>query len=238
MKVFFVRHGQTQANVDNIIYTKKDEMHPLTERGIQQAIHTGKYLKKFCKFDLIISSPRLRTIQTADLISKELNYDKKIIINDLIVEDFFNKVEGLNESEINDLRQKNKKISKLTDEIRNTNDPFKKNELIYERYFINSKEITGGSTNIEITKKLKKFLNSIKKLKEKCILVVTHGGIMNILQSIITNTYSNVIIYPKEKKNINPYKYEDGNTMIMACKLEKKTFKLVIPNSTYHLDDL
>jgi len=69
MKIFFVRHAQTQANIDNLNYTLDDTLHPITERGKKQATYTGKYLKdSFGKFDLVISSPRLRCIQTAKLI--------------------------------------------------------------------------------------------------------------------------------------------------------------------------
>ena len=44
MKIYFVRHGQTQANINKAEYTLDDNKHPLTERGIKQAIYTGKNL--------------------------------------------------------------------------------------------------------------------------------------------------------------------------------------------------
>jgi len=69
MKVFFVRHGQTQANVEQRPY--KDIKEPLTEKGILQAKKAGEYLKQFGKFDLVISSPATRSIQTAENIMKE-----------------------------------------------------------------------------------------------------------------------------------------------------------------------
>ena len=59
MKIFFVRHAVTQNNIDHVPYTHNE--HPITEHGKQQAKETGKYLKKFGKFDLIIASPRFRT---------------------------------------------------------------------------------------------------------------------------------------------------------------------------------
>ena len=87
MKIYFVRHGQTQANIENVYYTLDDSIHPLTKRGEKQATHTGKYLDKIEKFDLIISSSKLRCIQTAKLISKEIGYKDDIIINKLITEE-------------------------------------------------------------------------------------------------------------------------------------------------------
>ncbi len=42
-----------------------DHMMPLTERGVQQAIHTGEHLKKtYGDFDVVYDSNYLRTIQT------------------------------------------------------------------------------------------------------------------------------------------------------------------------------
>ena len=82
MKVFFVRHGETPANFEKRPY--KDITEPLTEKGIIQAKKAGQYLKTFGKFDLVISSPATRSIQTAENIMKEIGYTKKIKIDELI----------------------------------------------------------------------------------------------------------------------------------------------------------
>ena len=118
MKIFFVRHAQTQQNIDNSNYTLDDNLHPITERGEKQAMHTGKYLKnKFGKFDLIISSHRLRCIQTAKLISKEIGYKDDIIINKLIKENLSKIVSGKSDKEI--YEKILKKIKRLMNYINN-----------------------------------------------------------------------------------------------------------------------
>jgi len=66
MKVFFVRHGQTLTNIEKCYY--KDIKEPLTDKGILQAKKAGEYLKQFGEFDLVISSPATRSIQTAENI--------------------------------------------------------------------------------------------------------------------------------------------------------------------------
>jgi len=86
MKIFFVRHAQTRNNANKSYPSLDDNENYITEIGEDQATRIGKYLKKFGKFDLIISSPRLRAIQTAELIAKQINYNKNIIINNLIAE--------------------------------------------------------------------------------------------------------------------------------------------------------
>ena len=233
MKIFFVRHGQTQANIDNKQYTLDDSIHPLTERGEKQATHTGKYLNKVGNFDLIISSPRLRCIQTATLISKEIGYKNDIIINKLIME------KDVIEQNRKEALKKNKKFSKICNELIKTKDPFELINLKEKQDNQFFKIMYDNDINSEILN-LKKFLNQLKKLNKKSILVVTHGGIIELIQQIITNTeFTNLNIFSKDNdKYIKAKQYEDGNTKIMACLLNDGKFKLVIPSNTLHLADL
>ena len=234
MKIFFVRHGQTQANIDNVYYTLDDSIHPLTKRGEKQATHTGKYLDKIEKFDLIISSPRLRCIQTAKLISKEIGYKDDIIINKLITE--VSKItSGKSGKEVLEIMNKNKQFSELYKQLIKTNDPF---ELINveEKLENKARKLEGVNDVDTFIKNLKKFLNQLKKLNKKSILVVAHGGIIEWIQRIITNTeFTNLNIFSRNNDKYKPLQYEDGNTKIMACLLKDGKFKLVIPSNTLHL---
>lgn len=60
MEVFFLRHGESQANADYVFATPDS---PLTEKGIEQAKAAARQLDG--GFDRIIASPLLRTRQTA-----------------------------------------------------------------------------------------------------------------------------------------------------------------------------
>ena len=70
---YLIRHGQKEEVFGNP---------PLTTLGKQQAEITAKYLKDK-KIARIYASPRIRTIQTASIIAKELNLriikDKRLI---------------------------------------------------------------------------------------------------------------------------------------------------------------
>ncbi|MBE6008585.1 MAG: histidine phosphatase family protein, partial [Lachnospiraceae bacterium] len=70
MKIYIVRHGETECNVNNICYGWYDC--PINEKGISQAKNLGKFLKTK-KIDKIISSDLLRARMTAELINNELN---------------------------------------------------------------------------------------------------------------------------------------------------------------------
>lgn len=67
MKLYFVRHGQTDTNTNGTNNLSTDE--PLNQLGIQQAKQLASDLKDI-KFDAIISSPLKRAYQTAELLNE------------------------------------------------------------------------------------------------------------------------------------------------------------------------
>ena len=70
MRLFIMRHGQTQNNIHGRITGRFDE--DINETGILQAENSIEYAKSI-DFDIIISSPLRRAIHTAEIINyKEL----------------------------------------------------------------------------------------------------------------------------------------------------------------------
>ncbi len=65
-----MRHGESFANVNNII-SEDINKNPLTERGVEQILFAAEQLKGL-KFDGIVTSPLLRTKQTAKTIGESL----------------------------------------------------------------------------------------------------------------------------------------------------------------------
>lgn len=76
--VYFVRHGECQANIAGVIAGAGDDS-PLTKLGRQQAVDTAKSLEGV-SFDLIITSPMSRASDTAKIIANELGIDKSHIV--------------------------------------------------------------------------------------------------------------------------------------------------------------
>ncbi len=62
MKLYIVRHGQTEANVNRLFNGRNQK--DLTDFGIEQAERLASQLKNL-KIDLIFCSPLKRTIHTA-----------------------------------------------------------------------------------------------------------------------------------------------------------------------------
>lgn len=66
MKVYLLRHGETEWNVQHRVQGALDS--PLTENGIQQAKNAAKRLAKV-EFDAAFTSPSPRAYRTAQIIA-------------------------------------------------------------------------------------------------------------------------------------------------------------------------
>lgn len=75
--IYYVRHGQSEANVKNIF---SDPYAQLTETGIKQAHDAGEKIKNDgIIIDNIISSTYDRTSDTAKIIANEIGFDENQI---------------------------------------------------------------------------------------------------------------------------------------------------------------
>lgn len=113
MKIYIVRHGQTDYNVNGRYGGRLDI--PLNETGIKEAYVVKEKLKDI-NFDKIYSSPLQRAYQTAKIIR-----DENIIIDDRIAERSNGELEGKLKSEIkesidfNDPNEKRYNIENIID---------------------------------------------------------------------------------------------------------------------------
>lgn len=93
-KICLIRHGQTEWN--RLLKIQGQIDNSLNDFGLFQATKTGLYLKKNDPtWDVIITSPLRRTIQTAEIIAKLLNYHQPIIINPDVIERNFGEADGV-----------------------------------------------------------------------------------------------------------------------------------------------
>ncbi len=92
-KIILIRHAKSSWDDPNLT----DFERPLNKRGKRDAPFMGKLLKKEKIMpDLIISSPAVRAITTAQIISEELDYPKKkIVIEDCIYESGIKEIESI-----------------------------------------------------------------------------------------------------------------------------------------------
>jgi isoleucyl-tRNA synthetase len=77
---FVMRHGQTEHNLKGL-WNYGDRTDPLTDMGQQQVVNTAKTLQGQ-KFDVIITSPFTRAIETAKIMASELGIHESAIVTD------------------------------------------------------------------------------------------------------------------------------------------------------------
>lgn len=90
--IYFVRHGLSELNVAGKVAGHTDT--PLVDEGRKQAKKAGKQAKEL-GIEHIIASPLSRTVETAKIIAKEIDYpEDKIEINPLFTERHFGDMEA------------------------------------------------------------------------------------------------------------------------------------------------
>jgi broad specificity phosphatase PhoE len=78
MQIFFVRHGQSEANVIHEI-SNRGWVHPLTQLGRQQAADLAQRLQETeRKFARIYTSPLQRAVETAQILASHLEVPYEI----------------------------------------------------------------------------------------------------------------------------------------------------------------
>jgi probable phosphoglycerate mutase len=93
MTVYFIRHGESEANAQGVTAGQSES--PLTSRGRTQAHAAALQLQtKNIHIDTIISSPLQRAFDTATIIADELQYSDEITINPLIIERSLGTLQG------------------------------------------------------------------------------------------------------------------------------------------------
>jgi probable phosphoglycerate mutase len=76
MKIFFVRHGESEANIQHV-FSNRGYQHGLTARGRVQTQELAEILK-WVQIHQIFSSPLLRAVETAQILSDQLSCPIKI----------------------------------------------------------------------------------------------------------------------------------------------------------------
>ena len=82
MNLYILRHASAGVRrADPVVDAKR----PLDKEGKEQCLLIARYLNALSvQFDLILSSPLKRALQTASLVGTEVAYDSKIQVTDAV----------------------------------------------------------------------------------------------------------------------------------------------------------
>lgn len=153
MRVYYVRHGQTDWNLEHKMQGGESEK-ILNETGIKQAKEAQEALKNV-KYDIIIRSPMQRVEQTTDIINE--GRDVPIIVDERIRERKLGLLEGHD----------------VTEELENK---------IWD-YNLNYDIQGGENLHEFEKRILEFLQDIRQKYSDKTLLIVAHGGIAKVLKA-------------------------------------------------------
>lgn len=143
MKVYIVRHGEVPHNALKMYNSENED---LTDNGIMQALELRDKIKDI-KFDMVISSPLLRTIHTENILTY---YDDSIITDN-----------RLRERDCGDLSGQPIEVT---------------NREEYWNYYTKIKYGTSENIQ-DFFKRVYDFLDELKTKNYKSVLIVVHSGV-------------------------------------------------------------
>lgn len=80
MRVTLIRHAEAGDDAPS------DEARSLTTRGREDARRLGHALaRRGVEFSLVVSSPLVRAVQTAEIVAAEISYRERLSVTDLLV---------------------------------------------------------------------------------------------------------------------------------------------------------
>ncbi|MDO4871039.1 MAG: phosphoglycerate mutase family protein [Candidatus Saccharibacteria bacterium] len=91
MNIIFMRHGEAEDNVSELLSSNLLRCSTLTQNGKQQVIDSANLLEQV---DKIYVSPLIRTLQTAKIVAENQKNKIDIIIDDRIREINWGKYDG------------------------------------------------------------------------------------------------------------------------------------------------
>lgn len=155
MKLYLIRHGQTEGDLKNVIECNAD--FDLTELGYKQTELLIKELDKYSPFDLIYSSDLQRAKNTAKKIAEKFNLTLKV-----------------------DKRVNEKNVGEMAGLPRQ--EAFNKFPIPIDG--LKAYQKMGGGTGeslLEMEYRIKEFfLEIIDKNKDKNVIVISHGGAIDL----------------------------------------------------------
>ena len=152
-KLYFVRHGESEWNVADKICGRTDI--PLTKRGHEQAVETGKKIvAEGIKTDEILYSPLLRAADTAKHISEMTGIPAHM--EPRLIEQNFGVWEGTSP--------------------RNAPEFLKAKKDFLNRY-------GNGESMFELAQRIYNLLDELKEQQDKTYILVAHNGIARVVQS-------------------------------------------------------
>lgn len=175
MKLYVIRHGRTSWNEKGLMQGRVNIK--LSETGKKEAKDIREKLKDI-NFDICISSPLKRTLETASIVTDN---KYKIITDELLIERNLGEFEGKKYAEYEKLKFWDYKLN---------NDSY------------------GVEPVKDILKRTSSFLNNLKEKNYKTVLIVSHAATIRAINYNIIGYDSNTDFLEFKPIHGEIYEYE------------------------------
>ncbi len=167
--VIFLRHGQAKNNIERILTGRTPNI-PLTEKGIEQAKKTAKFLEQM-NISAIYSSPIERAKHTAEIVAQHNSLD--VTIDDRLIELDMGKFTGVPYDDI-----------------------FTSHGNVFMKFYNGELEIAhnGVETFAEVKKRILSIVDHVvEKHPDQNVVLVTHmDPIKAMLSTVVDLTPTNL----------------------------------------------
>ena len=181
MKVYFVRHGQSEGNISDRHNAWAQV--PLTEQGKKDAAMAGRLLKGI-SFDKVYTSDLIRAIQTKEIAMPDAEYEVLPMLREVCVGDLLGR--------------------KVTDCIEEYG------EIYNQHRYMTNYAPYGGESREDLHKRIREFLAMLEKTDYENVAVFGHGTYCHCILSAITGLQYDATQLPCHNGSVSVFEFRDG----------------------------
>lgn len=188
MRIYLVRHGETELNQKKCYYGHMDV--GLSEKGVKQAKAIGAFFRNH-SFDVVVSSPLIRAVKTAEYILG--GREQKIVVDERLSEQNFGIFEGFTYEQL---------LERYPDEFQSWNQNF------------SGYRIPGGESFSDVRDRIDNYLKELTGRDGTMLLVAHKGTLGHFLASSLGLPLEGYWNFVFEQGSYSCIDYEDGYAII------------------------
>ncbi|MCI5504156.1 MAG: alpha-ribazole phosphatase [Anaerobutyricum sp.] len=188
MRIYLVRHGETELNQKKCYYGHMDV--GLSEKGVKQAKAIGAFFQNR-SFDVVVSSPLIRAVKTAEYILG--GREQKIVVDERLSEQNFGIFEGFTYEQL---------LERYPDEFQSWNQDF------------SGYRIPGGESFSDVRDRIDNYLKELIGRDGTMLLVAHKGTLGHFLASSLGLPLEGYWNFVFEQGSYSCIDYEDGYAII------------------------
>ena len=181
MKLYYIRHGQSEANFLKI-HSGWSQV-PLTEQGRLDALRARRSIEGI-RFDKVYSSDIARAIETQKIALPDADAEQSSLLREINVGDLAGKRVEDCYAELGEAYRINRRNHNFAD--------------------------YGGENYTELCARAKKFLDVMEASEYENVAVFCHGGLINATLDVITDSLNDRNIFTCENCSISVFEFKNN----------------------------